>query len=147
MIDCIFTDPGLWYVFKISVKNLGGWSVERKVWYLTDAAKPTGAPLNFRVKAKTSTSVQLAWNLPEKWKRNGKIVGYELSYQQVGTSGKKIIDRLDDKTMLKVQDLKKFTSYKFWILAKTVAGNGPVAMIKEMTNEDGKDIQICSQYS
>jgi hypothetical protein len=131
-------------VFRISVRNLGGWSTEREAWYLMDAAKPTGPPLNFRVKARTSTSVQLSWGLPDKWKRNGKITGYELSYLQVGTSGKKRIESLDDKKlMFEIQGLKKFTSYQFWILAKTVAGNGPTVMIEGTTQEDGK--AICRQ--
>jgi hypothetical protein len=127
-------------VFKISVKNLGGWSTEREAWLLMDAAKPTGPPLNFRVEPKTSTSVQLSWDLPGKWKRNGKIIGYELSYQQLGSSGKKKTENLDDKRMFELQGLKKFTSYQFWIFAKSVAGDGPATMTKGMTKEDGKII-------
>jgi hypothetical protein len=122
-------------VFKISVKNVGGWSTEREAWLLMDAAKPTGPPLNFRVEPKTSTSVQLSWDLPEKWKRNGKIIGYELSYLQVGSSTKR---NLDDKRLFELQGLKKFTSYQFRILAKTVAGDGPTVSIEGMTKEDGK---------
>ena len=122
-------------MFKISVKNVGGWSTEREAWLLMDAAKPTGPPLNFRVEPKTSTSVQLSWDLPEKWKRNGKIIGYELSYLQVGSSTKR---NLDDKRLFELQGLKKFTSYQFRILAKTVAGDGPTVSIEGMTKEDGK---------
>jgi hypothetical protein len=133
-----FPGHGLWYVFKISVKNAGGWSTEREVWLLMDAAKPTGPPLSFRVEPKTSTSVQLSWDLPEKWKRNGKIIGYELSYVQVGSSTKRKIESLDDKRLFELQGLKKFTSYQFRILAKTVAGDGPAVSIEGMTLEDGK---------
>jgi hypothetical protein len=125
-------------VFKISVKNVGGWSTEREAWLLMDAAKPTGPPLNFRVEPKTSTSVQLSWDLPEKWKRNGKIIGYELSYLQVGSSTKRKSESHDDKRLFELQGLKKFTSYEFRILAKTVAGDGPTVSIEGMTKEDGK---------
>lgn len=133
------TGNGLWYVFKLSVKNLGGWSSEREAWLLMDPAKPTGAPLNFRVEFKTSTSVKLAWKLPSKWKRNGKIIGFDLSYKQVASSGKWKVERLGgDVRVFEVQDLKKFTSYQISILAKTVVGGGPAANIQEKTEEDGK---------
>jgi hypothetical protein len=45
---------------------------------------------------------------------------------------------LDDKRSLELQGLKKFTSYQFRILAKTVAGDGPTVSIEGMTKEDGK---------
>lgn len=125
-------------MFKLSVKNVGGWSKEREAWFLMDVAKPTGPPLNFRVKNKTSTFVQLSWDLPEKWKRNGKIIGYQLNYTQVGLPDGKKSQNLGDSRMFELKGLKKFTSYQFWILAKTEAGNGPAVMIKEKTMEDGK---------
>jgi hypothetical protein len=133
-----FPGHGLWYVFKISVKNVGGWSTEREAWLLMDAAKPTGPPLNFRVEPKTSTSGLLSWDLPEKWKRNGEIIGYELSYLQVRSSTKRKIESLDDKRLFELQGLKKFALYQFRILAKTVAGDGPTVSIEGMTKEDGK---------
>ena len=105
-----------------------------------EPAKPTGAPRSFKVMSKTSTSVKLSWNLPDKWKRNGKIIGYELSYRLVGSSDKKNVEKLDDKTEFEVRGLKKFTPYQFWILAKTEKGNGPATMLKETTKEDGKII-------
>ena len=125
-------------MFKISVKNVDGWSKEREAWLLMDSAKPTGPPLNFRVETKTSTSMQLSWDLPEKWKRNGKIIGYQLSYIQIGFPDRKKTQNLGDSRMFELKGLQKFTSYQFWILAKTEAGNGPVVMIKEKTMEDGK---------
>ena len=125
-------------MFKISVKNVGGWSTERDAWLLMDASKPTGPPLNFRVETKTSTSVQLSWDLPQKWKRNGKIIGFELSYIQVGSAGGNKSENVGDRRTFELTGLKKFTFYKFWILAKTEAGSGPAVMIKERTMEDSK---------
>ena len=125
-------------MFKISVKNVGGWSTERDAWLLMDASQPTGPPLNFRVETKTSTSVQLSWDLPQKWKRNGKIIGFELSYIQVGSAGGNKSENLGDRRTFELTGLKKFTFYKFWILAKTEAGAGPAVMIKKRTMEDSK---------
>ena len=42
-----------------------------------DAAKPSGAPLQLSVEATSSTSLQLSWDLPNKWKRNGEIIAAE----------------------------------------------------------------------
>lgn len=83
-------------------------------------------------------SVQLSWDLPDKWKRNGKIIGYKLSYLQVGSSAMRKVENLSDKRTFVLGSLKKFTSYKFWIRAKTQAGEGPASEIKGMTKEDGK---------
>lgn len=103
-----------------------------------DDAKPTGPPLNFRVRNYTSRSVQLTWDMPGKWKRNGKIIGYKLSYLQTGSSGSRKFRNLDDRTTFDLRGLKMFTSYQFWILAKTIAGEGPSIKIEQTTREAGK---------
>ena len=109
-----------------------------------DAAKPSGAPLQLSVEATSSTSLQLSWDLPNKWKRNGEIIGYKLSYKRAEATEKKQVKNLDKKTNIKLQGLNKFTTYKLWIQAKTVAGLGPAAEFQEATKQDGEI--NCTKY-
>ena len=128
----------MWYLIKLSLRNPGGWSVERLLWVEMDASKPTGVPMNLKIESPSSTSLKLSWSLPGKWERNGEIIGYKVKYRRAQATGVSEVKDLGKETTLHVRGLYKFTTYKVWVQAKTAAGKGPAAVIEGTTKEDGK---------
>ena len=106
---------------------------------------PGAAPDYVKAYAESSTSIRVVWKPPPIGKRNGDIIYYKIYY--VPSSVEPTIE--DQKaTMVKIDDfntseyvideLKKWTEYRLWMLAGTVVGDGPTSYpVLVRTGEDG----------
>ena len=74
-------DPGVYYAIKTYAEVDDGWTAADIKWIKTSDDVPTGPPLFFEGSTLSSSSIKLKWEEPDPWKRNGKIVGYVLSYK------------------------------------------------------------------
>lgn len=76
-------------------------------------------------------------------KQNGHISHYKLYYVEASRPDKEAIEMmlkspLQDGTEFKLEELKKWTQYRIWLLAGTVVGDGPPSeSITVRTQEDG----------
>ena len=92
-----------------------------------------GAPTNFVVQAITSTMVRVSWNVPNV--TNGILLNYTLIFSNgIETS----VIRYNNNTFeATINNLNKYTEYRFIIFANTSAGAGDNATDTERTLEDG----------
>lgn len=134
-------DPGLWYLFFVSVQNNAGWSSEKFKWVETQPAPPTGPPLEVRASAQSPTRIRLRWKEPDEWKRNGPLVGYSVVYNPLNRRGLTLVKNVTNpnQTLLILTDLKMFTDYEIRVRAIGIAGPGPLSRpVVVQTKEGGR---------
>lgn len=100
---------------------------------------PGAPPQNITATATSSSKIKVSWQPPPQDRANGRIMYYKLFFVEEG--------RLDSDadsiviwnvTEFELDELKKWTEYKIWILAGTSVGDGPRSIpIKCRTHEDG----------
>ena len=109
----------------------------------TNATVPTAPPQNVRAEPEDSSSVRVVWSPPPVDKQNGHISHYKLYYVEATRPDKEAIEMmlkspLQGGTEFKLEELKKWTQYRIWLLAGTVVGDGPPSeSITVRTQEDG----------
>ncbi|KAK2569595.1 Receptor-type tyrosine-protein phosphatase delta [Acropora cervicornis] len=123
-------DPGVWYLFKISVRNKVGWSKERFIWVKTAPAPPSGPPLDVRASTLSSISVQVTWKKPDQWKRNGPLIGYSVVYNPLYRMDLSMVKNVTNpnQTNLDVTDLMMYTDYEIRVRAHGSMGPGPLSL-------------------
>lgn len=111
-----------------------------------DTPKDPGAPPDFvKAFAESSTSIRVVWKPPPVGDRNGDIIYYKIFYvpSSVPSTREDV-----EATMIQIEDpnaaeyvideLKKWTEYRVWMLAGTVVGDGPTSYpVLVRTGEDG----------
>jgi len=91
------------------------------------------APTNFLSSATTSTTIRLSWSTPNV--TNGIILGYTIVYSNnIDTFLMTYNDNTFEDT---INNLNKYTQYRFVIYANTSAGEGDNATTTVRTLEDG----------
>ena len=98
---------------------------------------PSGSPENLKIALVTSHTLNLSWSPPLVSHHNGFIMNYfiicslrDSIIYSTRTSGPSL--------QLSITGLEPFTNYTCSVRAATVVGDGPVAVIHTMTNEDCK---------
>ena len=130
IVFLFFTDPGVWYLFKISVRNKVGWSKESFVWAETAPAPPSGPPLDVRASTLSSISVRVTWKKPDQWKRNGPLIGYSVVYNPLYRMDLSMVKNVTNpnQTNLDVTDLMMYTDYEIRVRAHGSMGPGPLSL-------------------
>ena len=107
---------------------------------------PGAAPDFVKAFAESSTSIRVIWKPPPVGKQNGDIIYYKVFYVPSSVPS----TREDaEATMVEIQDpnasefvideLKKWTEYRVWMLAGTIIGDGPSSYpVLVRTGEDGR---------
>jgi receptor-type tyrosine-protein phosphatase F len=91
--------------------------------------------------AESSSSIRVAWHPPPESKRNGKITYYKIFYvaSERPDSDATMVEVRPDKREFVIDELRKFTEYRIWMLAGTQIGDGPKSYpVVVKTDEDGK---------
>lgn len=85
----------------------------------------------------TPTSIKLSWEVPSKENQNGDIIGYHVNVTEVHTNTS--FQLTTTNTVIHINSLHSFYSYKIQVVAYNVIGNGPYSTaIYETTSEAGK---------
>lgn len=110
---------------------------------------PGAAPDLVKAFAESSTSIRVVWEPPPVGKRNGDIIYYKIFYvpstvpstreEQESTMVK--IEDVSNASEFVIDELKKWTEYRVWMLAGTIVGDGPSSYpVLVRTGEDGTPI-------
>lgn len=86
----------------------------------------------------STTAIEVTWAPPSIESANGRIVYYKLQVVETGRSDSeaRVIKLNDTKFIL--DELKKWTAYRIWVVAGTSVGDGPPSYpITVKTYEDG----------
>ncbi|KOC68734.1 Tyrosine-protein phosphatase Lar [Habropoda laboriosa] len=99
---------------------------------------PGAPPRNVSGQAISPTSILVTWEPPPADRSNGRIAYYKLQVVESGRSDSEAkVIKLND-TQFVLDELKKWTEYRIWVLAGTSVGDGPPSYpISVRTHEDG----------
>lgn len=138
-------DNGVWYCFKISARSGDPplWSAEDMTWKKMPDAQPSGPPTYLEAVTESASTIRLAWEKPEPWKRHGQILSYTISY----TTAKNDIEKWkqqnykwrgdDDSVVHLMSNLKSNTLYHFKVRANNKEGSGPYSLdVQAKTNKE-----------
>ena len=102
---------------------------------------PGAPPELVKAYAESSTSIRVVWQPPPENKRNGAITYYKLFYvpsSRQDSEATVVEIKNPDTREFVVDELRKFSEYRIWMLAGTQIGDGPVSYpILVKTDEDG----------
>jgi receptor-type tyrosine-protein phosphatase F len=80
----------------------------------------------------------VSWEPPPAERSNGRIVYYKIFFVEQGRSDSEATVTTLNSTKIILDELKKWTEYKIWVLAGTSVGDGPRSYpINIRTHEDG----------
>ena len=95
------------------------------LWLATKA--PSSAPIinKQETKAEDAHTIRVKWNEIKKEDQNGLILGYEVSYKEIGTE--KVLSFNATNTNTIITRLKPFTSYCIQVRGFTSVGKSPLS--------------------
>ena len=100
---------------------------------------PSAAPVSLEGHNASSTSIFITWGQVPISDRNGVILSYTVSYNEVSGSSKetKIVDAPEYQTTM--TDLNKYTNYTISVVATTRKGNGVVSAPIIVITDEGSE--------
>lgn len=99
---------------------------------------PGAPPTNISAEATSPTTIAVSWQPPPVERSNGAIVYYKIYLVENGLSDSEASVMTVNVTDIVLDELKRWTDYKIWILAGTRIGDGPRSYpIVVRTLEDG----------
>lgn len=99
---------------------------------------PGAPPQNVTAEAVSPTSIRVSWEPPPAERSNGRIVYYRLLQVESGRSDSEASVFTTNQSSILLDELKKWTEYRIWVLAGTSVGDGPPSYpITVRTHEDG----------
>ncbi|XP_057294079.1 receptor-type tyrosine-protein phosphatase S-like isoform X2 [Hydractinia symbiolongicarpus] len=100
--------------------------------YHTSSASPAGPPKDIKVDSKTSSSITLTWNQPEK--PNGKILKYIVSYRTTNIR-EPLSKDVSSNTKYTIEDLNPNTYYEVQVACESEGGTGPYSVGSRIQTE------------
>jgi hypothetical protein len=109
---------------------------------------PEAPPQNVTAEAISPTSISVQWMPPLSDRSNGQIIYYKVMATESGMSDSEAEPyRVENVTSITLEDLKRWTEYKIWVLAGTSVGDGPTSTpITVRTREDGKHSHMAVNF-
>lgn len=99
---------------------------------------PGAPPRNITAGADSPTTIAVSWLPPPLERSNGRIIYYKVFFVEVGRSDSEATITTLNETRIVLDELKRWTEYKIWVLAGTSVGDGPRSHpIIVRTHEDG----------
>lgn len=105
---------------------------------LNAAVVPGAPPSNVIGEAVSPTAIRVTWDPPPANRSNGNIIYYKLQYVEADKSDSEATEIKFNDTSIVLDELKRWTTYRIWVLAGTSVGDGPSSYpITVRTHEDG----------
>lgn len=99
---------------------------------------PGAPPRNITAEATSPTTIAMSWQPPPIDRSNGRIVYYKVFLVENGRSDSEASVTTLNATSIVLDELKRWTEYKIWVLAGTSVGDGPRSYpMTVRTHEDG----------
>ncbi|KAH9515062.1 Protein sidekick-2 [Bulinus truncatus] len=132
---------GLKYEIQIVTVNIIGQGPPStlQIFRVGDVA-PSAAPFNVAMFNKSSTSIEMTWQLPPSGTTNGVLIGYKILYWMSASStcdSSSSVQLTVTEMRLLINGLKPYTSYCGTVQAVNIAGEGPKSpAVSIRTSED-----------
>lgn len=100
---------------------------------------PGAPPSNVSGEAVSPTAIKVSWEPPSAERSTGNIIYYKLQVVEAGRSDSEAtVIKIINGTSFVIDELKRWTEYRIWVLAGTSVGDGPASYpITVRTHEDG----------
>lgn len=105
--------------------------------YTHHPSVPTGPPRNPRAKGASTSSIAVAWDTVDPFKRNGEIIMYEVLYlpdemteidtETVNQTADEGFVQQTEEELIFLWNLTEFTGYAVFVRAANINGMGPYA--------------------
>lgn len=99
---------------------------------------PGAPPMNVTAVAVSPTAVRVSWQPPPAERANGRIAYYKLLCVESGRGDSEAMVVKLNQTSFVLDELRRWTEYRIWVLAGTSVGDGPASYpVTVRTHEDG----------
>ncbi|XP_046660336.1 tyrosine-protein phosphatase Lar isoform X3 [Homalodisca vitripennis] len=127
----------LYYIWLAARSQRGEGATTPPIPVRTKQYVPGAPPQNVSGVAEGPTSIRVSWEPPPAERSNGRIVYYKLHVVEASRSDSEAAEVKLNATSFVVDELKRWTEYRIWVLAGTSVGDGPPSYpITVRTHED-----------
>ncbi|KAK9502630.1 hypothetical protein O3M35_011363 [Rhynocoris fuscipes] len=132
----------LYYIWLAARSQRGEGATTPPIHVRTKQYVPGAPPQNVTGEAVGPTSIRVSWQPPPAESSNGRIIYYKLHCVESGRSDSEASVTKLNTTSITLDELKRWTEYRIWVLAGTSVGDGPPSYpIVVRTLEDGTIIK------
>ncbi|XP_044270213.1 tyrosine-protein phosphatase Lar isoform X1 [Tribolium madens] len=127
----------LYYVWLAARSQRGEGATTPPIPVRTKQYVPGAPPSNVTGEAVSPTAIRVTWEPPLANRSHGNIIYYKLQYVEADRSDSEAIEVKMNATSFVLDELKRWTTYRIWVLAGTSVGDGPSSFpITVRTHED-----------
>ncbi|XP_057663136.1 tyrosine-protein phosphatase Lar isoform X3 [Diorhabda carinulata] len=127
----------LYYVWLAARSQRGEGATTPPIPVRTKQYVPGAPPTNVIGEAVSPTAIKVTWDPPPANRTNGNIIYYKLQFVESDRSDSEANVIKFNGTTFVLDELKRWTTYRIWVLAGTSVGDGPSSYpITVRTHED-----------
>ncbi|XP_059619067.1 tyrosine-protein phosphatase Lar isoform X2 [Phlebotomus argentipes] len=127
----------LYYIWLAARSQRGEGATTPPIPVRTKQYVPGAPPRNITAEATSATTIAISWQPPPIERSNGRIIYYKVFFVEAGQSDSEATVTTLNTTEIVLDELKKWTEYKIWVLAGTSVGDGPKSYpVTVRTHED-----------
>ncbi|XP_047503817.1 tyrosine-protein phosphatase Lar isoform X4 [Pieris napi] len=127
----------LYYIWLAARSQRGEGATTPPIAVRTKQYVPGAPPMNVTAVAISPTAIRVSWQPPPAERANGRIAYYKLLCVESGRGDSEaMVVKLNQSTFV-LDELRRWTEYRIWILAGTSVGDGPASYpVTVRTHED-----------
>ncbi|KAL4709306.1 hypothetical protein ACJJTC_013366 [Scirpophaga incertulas] len=127
----------LYYIWLAARSQRGEGATTPPIAVRTKQYVPGAPPLNVTAVAVSPTAVRVSWQPPPAERANGRIAYYKLLCVEAGRGDSEATVVKLNRTSFLLDELRRWTEYRIWVLAGTSVGDGPASYpVTVRTHED-----------
>ncbi|XP_045536160.1 tyrosine-protein phosphatase Lar isoform X2 [Papilio machaon] len=127
----------LYYIWLAARSQRGEGATTPPIAVRTKQYVPGAPPMNVTAVAISPTAVRVSWQPPPAERANGRIAYYKLLCVEAGRGDSEATVVRLNATEFVLDELRRWTEYRVWVLAGTSVGDGPASYpVTVRTHED-----------
>ncbi|XP_069359158.1 tyrosine-protein phosphatase Lar isoform X2 [Maniola hyperantus] len=139
----------LYYIWLAARSQRGEGATTPPIAVRTKQYVPGAPPMNVTAAAISPTAIRVSWQPPPAERANGRIAYYKLLCVESGRGDSEATVVKLNQTSFVLDELRRWTEYRIWVLAGTSVGDGPASYpVTVRTHEDvpgePQDVKVIS---
>lgn len=127
----------LYYIWLAARSQRGEGATTPPIAVRTKQYVPGAPPMNVTAAAVSPTAVRVSWQPPPAERAHGRIAYYKLLCVESGRGDSEATVVKLNQTTFVLDELRRWTEYRIWVLAGTSVGDGPASYpVTVRTHED-----------
>ncbi|XP_039755971.1 tyrosine-protein phosphatase Lar isoform X2 [Pararge aegeria] len=127
----------LYYIWLAARSQRGEGATTPPIAVRTKQYVPGAPPMNVTAAAVSPTAIRVSWQPPPAERANGRIAYYKLLCVESGRGDSEATVVKLNQTTFVLDELRRWTEYRIWVLAGTSVGDGPSSYpVTVRTHED-----------